>query len=54
MSQEEGRAFATHKVGSGHVSVRRGKRMSELPMHGSQKELGSGIINKIKNDLGAK
>ena len=36
----------------GHQIVRRGARMSVLPMHGSGKELGTGLVNKIKKDLG--
>ena len=32
--------------------MRRGDRMSILPMHGSSKELGSGLVAKIKKDLG--
>jgi mRNA interferase HicA len=35
----------------GHLIVRRGARMSVLPMHGSSKELGTGLVNKIKKDL---
>lgn len=38
----------------GHLIVRRGERMSVLPMHGSSKELGTGLVNKIKKDLGLK
>lgn len=29
-------------------------RKSQLPMHGSSKELGIGLVNKIKKDLGLK
>ena len=36
----------------GHLLVRRGLRMSVLPMHGSSKELGTGLVKKIKKDLG--
>ena len=36
----------------GHLIVRRGDRMSVLPMHGKQKELGAGLVNAIKRDLG--
>jgi mRNA interferase HicA len=36
----------------GHLIVRRDGRMSVLPMHGSSKELGTGLVNKIKKDLG--
>src|SRR5262249_12797153 len=50
----KGCTFETHKGGSGHVTVRRGDRKSQLPMHGSRKELGKGLINKILKDLGLK
>jgi mRNA interferase HicA len=36
----------------GHLIVRRGGRKSVLPMHGSRKELGTGLVRKIKKDLG--
>ena len=36
----------------GHLIVRRGERMSVLPMHGKHKELGTGLVQKIKKDLG--
>jgi hypothetical protein len=29
-------------------------RKSQLPMHGSRKELGTGLVNKILKDLGLK
>jgi mRNA interferase HicA len=38
----------------GHLIVRRGNRMSVLPMHGSGKELGTGLVHRIKRDLGLK
>ena len=50
----QGCTFETHKGGSGHVTVRRGDRKSQLPMHGSRKELGKGLVNKILKDLGLK
>jgi mRNA interferase HicA len=31
-----------------------GDRKSELPMHGGNKELGKGLVAKIKKDLGLK
>ncbi len=49
-----GCTFETHKGGSGHLTVRRGDRKSQLPMHGSRKELGKGLVTKILNDLGLK
>jgi mRNA interferase HicA len=36
----------------GHLTVRLGQKKSVLPMHGSNKELGSGLVAKIKKDLG--
>ncbi len=50
----KGCTFETHKGGSGHLTVRRGDRTSQLPMHGSRKELGKGLVNKILKDLGLK
>jgi len=44
--------FESHKGGSGHVTVVRNGRRSQLPMHGRNKELGAGLVNKIKKDLG--
>jgi mRNA interferase HicA len=38
----------------GHLIVRLGSKFSVLPMHGSQKDLGTGLVNKIKKDLGLK
>jgi mRNA interferase HicA len=47
-----GRAFEAHKGGSGHGTVIRDGHRSQLPIHGSNKELGAGLVNKIKEDLG--
>lgn len=47
-----GCTFVSHKGGSGHLTVQRGERRSQLPMHGKNKELGTGLVNKIKKDLG--
>ncbi len=49
---KQGCTFETHKGGSGHLTVRRGDRTSQLPMHGARKELGRGLVAKIKKDLG--
>ncbi len=38
----------------GHLIVRLHKRMSILPMHGSNKELGTGLVNAILKQLGLK
>jgi len=50
----QGCTFETKKGGSGHIIVRRGDRKSELPMHGGRKELGTGLVNAIKRQLGLK
>lgn len=50
----KGCTFETHKGGSGHITVRRGDRKTQLPMHGQGKELGKGLVNKILKDLGLK
>jgi mRNA interferase HicA len=50
----KGCTFETHKGGSGHLTVRRGERKSQLPMHGSHKELWTGLVNRILKDLGLK
>lgn len=49
-----GCTFETHKGGSGHLTVRLGDKVSQLPMHGAGKELGTGLVNKILKDLGLK
>ncbi|WP_304217943.1 type II toxin-antitoxin system HicA family toxin [Phenylobacterium aquaticum] len=51
---KQGCTFESHRGGSGHLTVRRGDKTSQLPMHGAQKELGTGLVNKIKRDLGLK
>ncbi len=51
---KKGCTFATHKGGSGHLTVRLGDRMSQLPMHGARKELGKKLVAKILKDLGLK
>jgi mRNA interferase HicA len=38
----------------GHLVVLRGSRKSSLPMHGKNRELGTGLIEKIKKNLGLK
>lgn len=49
-----GCSFESHKGGSGHLTVRRGARTTQLPMHGKGKELGKVLVNKILKDLGLK
>lgn len=49
---KQGATFETHKGGSGHLTVRLNGRTSQLPQHGAAKELGTGLVRKIKKDLG--
>ena len=49
---DRGCTFETTK--GGHLRVRRGDRKSVLPMHGSRKELGKGLVEDIKEQLGLK
>ncbi|MEQ8815710.1 MAG: type II toxin-antitoxin system HicA family toxin [Thalassobaculum sp.] len=49
-----GATFEAHRGGSGHLTVRLGDRTSQLPMHGSRKELGTGLVDKVLQDLGLK
>jgi mRNA interferase HicA len=48
---KNGCTFETHKGGSGHITVRRGERTSQLPAHGKGKELGKSLVHKILKDL---
>ena len=52
--RSRGCSFENHRRGSGHVTVRLGVRTSQLPMHGSRKQLGRKLVTKIKKDLGLK
>ena len=38
----------------GHLIVRLGNRKSILPQHGGKKQLGTGLMDAIKKDLGLK
>ncbi|MBF0410530.1 MAG: type II toxin-antitoxin system HicA family toxin [Candidatus Riflebacteria bacterium] len=49
---KQGCTFEAKRSGSGHLIVRLNDKKSELPMHGENKEIGKGLENKIKKDLG--
>lgn len=51
---KNGATFESHRGGSGHLTVKLNGKKSQLPMHGSNKELGVGLVNKILKDLGLK
>lgn len=47
-----GCTFEAKRGKGGHITVRLGEKKTVMPVHGSRKELGSGLIAKIKKDLG--
>lgn len=51
---KRGCSFESHRGGSGHMTITRDGKTSQLPMHGANKELGTGLVEKIKKDLGLK
>ena len=49
------RQGCTFEPGRGsHLAVRRGDRKSFIPQHGGTKQIGIGLMKKIKKDLGIK
>jgi mRNA interferase HicA len=58
-SQEFKRWLAKHGCSfepgrGGHLTVRKGNKVTDLPMHGKNKGLGTGLVNAIKKQLGLK
>lgn len=49
---KQGCTFHPKSSGSGHITVRLGDRETDLPVRGSRKELGTGLVQRIKKDLG--
>ena len=49
---KQGCTFETGR--GGHLIVRRGHAVTDLPMHGKQQELGTGLVSAIKKQLGLK
>jgi len=50
--EKQGCTFTTTR--SGHLIVWRGALQSVLPMHGKNKELGTGLVNAVKKQLALK
>lgn len=50
----QGCTFESKQGGSGHLIVKLGDKVTDLPMHGQGKELGTGLVNAIKKALGLK
>ena len=51
---KHGCTFETHEGGSGHITVRFGEKLTQLPAHGSRHDLRKGLVEKIKKELGLK
>jgi mRNA interferase HicA len=52
--KKQGCEFETHEGGSGHITVTYKGRKSQLPAHGQGKDLGTGLVQSIKKQLGLK
>lgn len=50
--KKQGATFESGK--GGHKLVRLNGRTSVVPTHGNSKEFGTGLVEKIKKDLGLK
>ena len=50
----QGCRFESHRGGSGHLTMWLGDRKSQLPIPGSRRKFGRGLIAKVKKDLGLK
>ncbi|MCZ4065710.1 type II toxin-antitoxin system HicA family toxin [Oxalobacter aliiformigenes] len=49
--QKQGAVFTSHKSGSSHFRVSLNGKTTIFPFHGA-KEIGTGLVKKIKRDLG--
>ena len=52
--KKQGCTFVAHTGGSGHITIYKDGKKSQLPMHGSGKELGPKLTSTIKKQLGIK
>lgn len=52
--KKQGCTFQTHSGGSGHITVYCNGKKSQIPMHGAGKDLGTGLMETIKKQLGLK
>lgn len=52
--KKQGCTFETHEGGSGHITVKLNGRKTQLPAHGQGKDLGKGLVEAIKKQLGLK
>ena len=49
---KQGCSFDESRGKGGHIVVKLGDKVSMLPMHGNEKDLGKGLVQSIKKDLG--
>ncbi|WP_432784701.1 putative mRNA interferase toxin HicA [Oligella sp. MSHR50489EDL] len=49
--EKQGAVFQAHRSGSSHFRVTLNGKTTIFPFHGS-KEIGKGLVKKIKKDLG--
>jgi mRNA interferase HicA len=49
---KQGTTFEPQSGKGGHILCRRNGKTSVLPQHGGSKQLGTGLMRKIKKDLG--
>lgn len=50
--KRHGCTFEEARGKGGHITVRLDDRKTVMPVHGSRKELGKGLVAKIMKDLG--
>jgi mRNA interferase HicA len=50
--RKQGCTFTTSRGKGSHILVHYGDRTATLPMHGSDRELGKGLVERIKKQLG--
>jgi len=54
LARQAGLYFRNQKGGGGHLVARLGDKMTDLPIHGGNKELKKGLIEGVKKRLGLK
>ena len=52
--KKQGCTFEDNRGGSGHRTAILNGRTTQVPIHGSRKELSKGLVHGVKKDLGLK
>ena len=50
--KRHGCTFDAKRGKGGHITVHLDDKKTVMPVHGAKKELGKGLVHKIKKDLG--